>query len=83
MMKCLICGTDAKVTLRPGLWLETDCNSGCGGYRLAAELVTKLPRTHHSFDVARTRSWLDRNRKAVRVPLISSYDYRFSLLGGQ
>lgn len=83
MMKCLICGTDAKVTLRPGLWLETNCNSGCGGYRLAAELVIKLPLTRQSFDVARTRSWLVRNRKVVPVPLISSYDYRFSLLGGQ
>lgn len=77
-MKCLICNVDAVKHLRPGLWLETECSAGCGHFRISAELVIK----NRTFDVNRSRHWLELARRGNEFPMISGYDYATALLEG-
>ena len=79
-MKCLICRAAAKYVHQLGDWSEVKCSAGCGHFRVSVNLVEKMALKDDSFDVERTRRWLDMSRNDESVPLISTYDYSVSLL---
>ncbi|MGF6149421.1 hypothetical protein QFZ84_000379 [Pseudomonas fluorescens] len=79
-MKCLICQAAAKTVHALGDCSEVKCTAGCGHFKVSANLVAKMTLTHESFDLERTRRWLEMARNDDRVPLISTYDYNVSLL---
>ncbi|POA21888.1 hypothetical protein C1886_03335 [Pseudomonas sp. FW300-N1A1] len=79
-MKCLICQAAARTVHALGDWFEVKCSAGCGHFRVSANLAGKLALKNESFDVERTRRWLDMSRNDEPVPLISTYDYSVSLL---
>ncbi len=79
-MKCLICQVAARAVHTPGDWSEVKCPAGCGHFRVSANLVARMTSRNEFFDVERTRRWLDMARNDEPVPLISTYDYKVSLL---
>ncbi|APC18730.1 hypothetical protein BLL42_24590 [Pseudomonas frederiksbergensis] len=79
-MKCLICQAAARTVHALGDWSEVKCPAGCGHFRVSANLVAKMTLKHESFDLERTRRWLEMARNDEPVPLISTYDYNVSLL---
>lgn len=79
-MKCLICQAVAKTVHALGDWSEVNCPAGCGHFRVSANLVAKMTSKNESFDLERTRRWLQMARNDEPVPLISTYDYNISLL---
>jgi|GEM_PF-1695081 hypothetical protein len=79
-MKCLICQAAAKTVHALGDWSEVNCSAGCGHFRVSANLVAKMTSKNESFDLERTRRWLQMARNDEPVPLISTYDYNISLL---
>lgn len=79
-MKCLICQAAAKTVHALGDWSEVKCSAGCGHFRVSANLVAKMSLKNESFDLERTRRWLAMARHDEPVPLISTYDYKVSLL---
>ena len=79
-MKCLICKADAKAVQSLGNWTELKCPAGCGHFRVSANLVARMMAKAESFDIERTRRWLEMARNTESVPLMSRYDYSVSLL---
>lgn len=79
-MKCLICKADAKAVHALGNWSEVKCPAGCGHFRISGNLVAKMLAKAESFDIERTRRWLEMARHTESVPLMSRYDYSVSLL---
>lgn len=79
-MKCLICQAAARTVHALGDWSEVKCPAGCGHFRVSANLVAKMTLKHESFDLERTRRWLEMARNDEPVPLISTYDYNVALL---
>jgi hypothetical protein len=79
-MKCLICQAAARTVHALGDWSEVKCSAGCGHFRVSANLVAKMSLKNESFDIERTRRWIEMSRNDESVPLISTYDYNVSLL---
>ncbi|MGV8920652.1 MAG: hypothetical protein ACOH2R_23160 [Pseudomonas sp.] len=79
-MTCLICKSETKAVQALGDCSEINCSAGCGHFRVSAKLVAKMTVKKESFDVERTRQWLEMTRKTDPVPRISSYDYCVALL---
>lgn len=79
-MKCLICQAAARTVHALGDWSEIKCSAGCGHFRVSANLVAKMTLKNESFDIERTRRWIEMSRNDEPVPLISTYDYSVSLL---
>jgi hypothetical protein len=79
-MKCLICNADAKAVHSLGNWSEVKCPAGCGHFRISGNLVARMMAKDESFDIERTRRWLEMARNTEPVPLMSRYDYSVALL---
>jgi hypothetical protein len=79
-MKCFICKADAKAVQALGNWSQVKCPAGCGHFRISRNLVAKILAKEESFDIERTRRWLEMARHTESVPLMSRYDYSVSLL---
>lgn len=79
-MHCLICQAASKVVHMAGCWSEVKCSTGCGHFRVSANLVAKMKFKSEFFDVEQTRQWLEMARREGPSPLISTYDYSVSLL---
>jgi hypothetical protein len=79
-MKCFICKADAKAVQALGNWSQVKCPAGCGHFRISRNLVAKMLAKAESFDIERTRRWLEMARNTESVPLMSRYDYSVSLL---
>lgn len=79
-MKCLICTADAQLLHSLGDWSEVRCPAGCGHFRVSGNLVADLTAKKESFDIERTRQWLEMHRKTDPAPMISTYDCSVSLL---
>lgn len=82
-MKCLICNADAKAVHSLGNWSQVKCPAGCGHFRISGNLVARMMAKDESFDIERTRRWLEMARNTESVPLMSRYDYSVSLLHGE
>ena len=79
-MKCLICQAASKIVHMTGCWSEVRCSTGCGHFKVSANLVARMKFKNEFFDVERTRQWLEMARRVEPSPLISTYDYNVSLL---
>jgi hypothetical protein len=71
-MACLICKSAAEDIATIGDWQEKRCLGGCGSYRVAGTLVATIRNRGQSFDIERTRLWLEVNRVTHPAPLITS-----------
>ncbi len=79
-MECLICKAASKIVHMAGCWSEVICSTGCGHFRVSANLVAKMKFKSEFFDVERTRQWLEMARRVEPSPLISTFDYNVALL---
>jgi len=71
-MTCLICKSEAEEIATTGDWQERRCFGACGHYRVAGTLIATMRNKGQSFDIDRTRLWLEINRVTHPAPLITS-----------
>ena len=70
-MNCLICNAEAQRIKTMGDWVELQCPD-CGHYRVSGGLFADMKPKGQSFDIAKARAWLAKQRQTgvKEAPLI-------------